>query len=177
MSKFEEMFDFVEWIIALFDQKFTTSLTKSMLNDIVCKYRTLGMFVNIWKHSNTAEKLSFSFGWIIKIIKKATEILKKQLILHEPGAALAWIDAQSTMSGGKESRYTGSWNNTGRFTSNGSISFPLRCGNSYEIQIACCTDKKAETMSSNEIEAVLENYLQSRKRYVIVEQTNLVAIT
>ena len=36
---------------------------------------------------------------------------------------------------------------------------------------------KVETMAFNEIETVLENYLQPRKRLVIAEQTNFVAIT
>ena len=80
------------------------------------------------------------------------------------------------MSGGKESRYTGTWNNHDRFTSNGSVSFPLRSGKSYEVK-SLVAPTKVETMAFNEIETVLEKYLQPKKRLVIAEQTKFVAIT
>ena len=79
-----------------------------------------------------------SFGGLIKM--QATET-RKQLNLHEPEAALAWIDAFNARCRAEKKANVPAAGTTPAVLQVTDQIFPLRCGKSYEGQIACFTDK------------------------------------
>ena len=80
-----------------------------------------------------------SFGGLIEM--QATET-KKQLNLHEPEAALAWIDAfKARCRAEKKADVPAAGTTPADLQVTDQFFFPLRCGKSCESQIACCTDK------------------------------------
>ena len=107
---------------------------------------------------------------------QATET-KKQLNLHEPEAALAWIDAfKARFRAEKKADVPAAGTTPADLQV--TDQFLFRCGVESLMKVkSLVAPTKLETMAFNEIETVLENYLQPRKRLVIAEQTKFVAIT
>ena len=107
---------------------------------------------------------------------QATET-KKQLNLHEPEAALAWIDAFKARCRAEKKADVPA---AGTTPADLQVTdqFLFRCGVESLMKVkSLVAPTKVETMAFNEIETVLESYLQPRKRLVIAEQTKFVAIT
>ena len=103
---------------------------------------------------------------------QATET-KKQLKLHEPEAALAWIGAFKARCRAKKKA-----DRTTPADLQVTDQFLFRCGVESLMKVkSLVASTKVETMAFNKIKTVLENYLLSRKRLVIAEQTIFVAYT
>ena len=102
---------------------------------------------------------------------------KKQLNLLEPEAALTWIDAfKARCRAEKEADVPAAGTTPADLQVTNQFLF--RCGVESLLKVkSLVAPTKVETMAFNEIETVLENYLQRRKRLVIAEQTKFVAIT
>ena len=102
---------------------------------------------------------------------------KKQLNLHEPEAALAWIDAFKVRCRAEKKADVPA---AGTTPADIQVTdqFLFRCGVENFMKVkSLVAPTKVETMGFNEIETVLENYLQPRKRLVNAEQTQFVAVT
>ena len=100
---------------------------------------------------------------------------KKQLNLHEPEAALAWRDAFKARCRAEKKADVPA---AGTTPADLQVTdqFLFRCGVESLMKVkSLVAPTKVETMAFNEIETVLENYLQPRKRLVIAEL--FVAIT
>ena len=120
------------------------------------------------------EKIVFS-SFVGNIETQASET-KKQLNLHEPEAALAWIDAFKAQCQAEKKADVPA---AGTTTADLQVTdqFLFRCNVESHMKVkSLVAPTKMETMAFNEIETVLEIYLQPRKRLVIAEQTKFVAI-
>ena len=107
---------------------------------------------------------------------QATET-KKQPYLLEPEAALAWIDAFKARCRAEKKADVPAAGTT-PVDLQVTDQFLFRCGVESLMKVkSLVAPTKVETMTFNEIEMVLENYLQLRKRTVNAEQTKFVAIT
>ena len=106
---------------------------------------------------------------------QATET-KKQLNLHEPEAALAWIDAFKARCRA-ETKADKPAAGTTPADLQVTDQFLFRCGVESFMKVkSLIAPTNVEIMAFNEIETVLENYLPARKRLAIAEQTKFVAI-
>ena len=99
---------------------------------------------------------------------------RKQLNLHKPEAALAWIDAFKARCRAENKADVPA---AGTTPADLQVTdqFLFRCGVESLMKVrSLVAPTKVETM---EIETVLEKYLQQRKRQVIAEETKFVAFT
>ena len=102
---------------------------------------------------------------------------KKLLNLELPEDALAWIKAsKARCRAEKKTDVVANGGNPADYQI--TDQFLFRCGvESLKKVKSLVAPTKVETMPFRDIETVLENYLQPRKRLVIAEQTKFVAIT
>ena len=107
---------------------------------------------------------------------QATET-KKQINPNEPEAALAWIDAfKARCRAEKKADVPAAGTTTDDLQVTDQFLFRFGVESLMKVK-SLVAPTKVETMAFNEIETVLANYLQPRKRLVFAEQTKPVAIT